>query len=766
MKRILLFLAVTMAALLIPNSAWASFQVSVAFTHGEDTIASYNDQPQIAFYYKGETVGQAYSPYNYDEQWLYILDINDSYAGKTVSYESSLGHIGKITLSSSDPNKLSLDCKKLIVTIKDSQNQPLQYQSVSLTDENNQDYYCQMNNFGKDSVYLKVGVFRYYFDNRDGSFTLTKDDSLNLVKQVPQTVTLRVKSRHGDFPLSGNSFRLYKYGEKDNSEYIYSSTQVKPGSYWIQDDAGTFTDKIDITKDTLVWLDYYKVTFNSKTGTSPNENQRISITADPESYYSQSVTTNANGEASKLLLSGNYTYSAGGTTATFTVEKEDKTVNISTSKVVITLNSDEQDLLDDQDYRWYKGDDYGENVKPINGKITIFAAPGDYNLEINNVCNIEVKVNQGENAKTISLHSLKFTSNVASPGRIYVNEIYSFNFNKKYLFAAGTYSYTLNYGGDAIGQIELNQNKEVPINYAKLTVTVSDDKGLVQGERVDLGDRYSGVSDENGKVQFQVLAGGQFELAATSCDVSKPVTVDADKEERLTLSPYVNFNVESNGQPLTANGLSISETTSGFDYNVNVKNGKAQARLDPTKTYTVGRYHGTATITEGSTLKLGYIHITTEGAGVAFPMENWETTSSYPVIVGATVRLTAIPAGGGAFTKWDVDGTSHTEAMLDLTISNPQTKAKAVFGDATPDPNPTQVRQSSINATFSFDESYVYLPQSIEGKADIYSVDGKQVKSLGVSGNKIGIYDLSQGNYVLILNSDTDIPQVAKFNKK
>lgn len=766
MKKFLLFLAITMTALLIPNSAYASFQVSVAFTHGEDTIASYNNQPQIAFYYKGETVGQAYSTYNYDEQWLYVLNIDDSYAGKNVSYKSTLGHIGKITLSSTDPNKLSLECKKLIVTLKDSQNQPLAYQSVNLNDENDEDYYyyCQTNNFGKDSVYLNVGIFRYYYDNQEGSLTLTKDDSLNLVKQVPQTVTLRVKSRYGDFPQSGSSFRLYKYGEKDNSQYLYGSTQVKRDSYWIQDDADAFSGKIDITKDTLVWLDYYKVTFNSKTGATPNENQRISISADPESYNSQNVNTNAKGEASKLLLPGEYTYTAGGTTATFTVEQEDKTVNISTSKVVITLNSDEPDLLDSQNYRWYKGDEYGENVNPVNGKITIFAAPGDYKLEINNVCNVDVKINEGDNAKSITLHSLKFTSNIASPGRVYVNETNNFNFNKKYLLAAGTYSYTLNYGGDAIGQIELNQNKEVPINYATLTVTVSDNNGVVQGERVDLGTRYSSVSDENGKVQFQVLAGGQFELAARSCDVSKTVTVDADKEERLTLSPYVNFKVESNGQPLNSNAFSISETTSGFDYNIQVKNGQAKARLDPTKTYTIGLYHGIATITEGSTLKLGYIHITTEGAGVAFPMENWETTSSYPVIVGATVRLTAIPVGGGAFTKWDVDGTEHAEAMLDLTISNPQTKAKAVFGAETP--SPTQVRQSSINTSFGFDESYIYLPQNIQGKADIYSVDGKQVKSLGVVGDKIGIYDLSQGNYVLILNAETDKPQIARFNKK
>lgn len=763
MKRFHLFLAVIMTALLIPNSAWADFQVTVAFTHGEDTIASYNDQPQIAFYYKGENIGQAYSPYNYDEPWLYVLDIDDSYAGKTVSYKSSLGHIGKIALSASEPNKLSLDCKKLIITIKNGQDVPLSYQNLSLTDENNEDYYCQTDFYGKDSVYLYVGVFQYYFDNQRGSFTLTDDDSLNIVKQVPQTVTLRVNSRYGDFPQNGSSFYLYKYGDKNNYQHLYGNTQVKPGSYWIKDDAGTFTGKIDIVKDTVVWLDYYKVTFDSKTGNIPNENQNISITADPESYNLQKVTTNSKGQASQLLLPGEYTYEAGGTTGTFTLGEEDKTVNISTSRVVITLNTDEPDELDNQEYRWFKEGEYGNYVNQVNGKLTIAAAPGDYKLAINDVSVIDVKINEGDNAKNITLYSVKFTSNIVSPGRVYINETYNFNYDTKYLLPAGTYSYTTNYGGDAIGQIELNQNKVIPITYSTLTVTVSDNKGVVEGERIDFG-QYSNVTDENGKVKFQVLTGSQGELSATSCNVSKDVTIDADKDETLTLDPYVNFNVESNGQPLTTIGLLISENGGGFDYNVNVKNGVAKARLDPTKKYSVGHYHGTTTITEGSTLKLGYIHITTQGAGVAFPMENWETTSSYPVVVGATVRLTAIPVSGGSFKEWNINDTKFTDGMIDLTITTPQTTATAIFnGSASPH---TQIRIAPVNTTFSYDDSYVYLPSEVQGKVSIYSSDSKLVKSIGVAGDKVGIYDLPQGTYVLTLTPVTGDTLVARFLKK
>ncbi|WP_289458428.1 hypothetical protein, partial [Klebsiella pneumoniae] len=90
--------------------------------------------------------------------------------------------------------------------------------------------------------------------------------------------------------------------------------------------------------------------------------------------------------------------------------------------------------------------------------------------------------------------------------------------------------------------------------------------------------------------------------------------------------------------------------------------------------------------------------------------------------------------GGGSFTKWDVDGTDYSTAMLDRTISSHKTVAKAVFSGSSS--GPTHVKQSSINSSFNFDDNYIYLPQAIQGKADIYTIDGKQVKSLGVAGDR------------------------------
>ena len=99
--------------------------------------------------------------------------------------------------------------------------------------------------------------------------------------------------------------------------------------------------------------------------------------------------------------------------------------------------------------------------------------------------------------------------------------------------------------------------------------------------------------------------------------------------------------------------------------------------------------------------------------------------------------------------------------MIDLTIKAAVTNAKAVFGGTIP----SKVNSRQINTSFSNDEQYVYLPDDVNGTVNIYSMEGKQMKNIGVSGNRIGIYDLPAGAYILTLECvDGDI-QVARFMK-
>ena len=108
MRSIKLFLATLMVALMAQGSASAA-TVTVAFTYSGDTISQWDDMPRFGIYLRGTEL--ASQDYSYDGKWLYELDVEDMYVGESVSYTSSLGHKGKITIA--DGLKISLECKKL-----------------------------------------------------------------------------------------------------------------------------------------------------------------------------------------------------------------------------------------------------------------------------------------------------------------------------------------------------------------------------------------------------------------------------------------------------------------------------------------------------------------------------------------------------------------------------------------------------------------------------------------------------------------------------
>jgi hypothetical protein len=249
--------------------------------------------------------------------------------------------------------------------------------------------------------------------------------------------------------------------------------------------------------------------------------------------------------------------------------------------------------------------------------------------------------------------------------------------------------------------------------------------------------------------------------------VSKDITLRAGEQTaELTVPDNVSFNVLYMGQPLAARRLwVVSDDEDAHSYSATVENGAAQARLDPSRTYRVEDYHGVTAITEGSTISLGRIEVTCDGMGIALPMENWDAVSAYPVLVGTTVRLAAIPVYGTAFQNWDINNGAKTitEGMVDLKITEPVTTAKAVFGGTVPTKAPSLMQ---TNADFSSDGRFVYLPENTEGTVRIFATDGKLMKSIGVDGNQVGIYDLPAGAYVFTLSIDGGETKVARFIKK
>lgn len=771
MKRTSLFLSVLMTALLVPSSIVAETSIFFTFVSGNDTVTNWNSTPHVYIYSKGLQIAE--SQYMWDFRGTYTLTLDDSFNGKTVSYMSSIGHRGSFTVQ--DSAQVLLPLSKLKVVTKHNDGTPYPWQDVTIRNESGNRYYAYPNDEGVDSLFLTSNQnFTYNWNGLSGSFYLTDDYTLVLTEpgaatQPSDKVKIRAQGRYGDFPYNENSYYyIYPYGDFEDYNYLYNGyqTEIATGSYWIRNDMGVFSDEIVINSDTLLWFDYHKVTVCAKTGTTPNQNQQVEVGLKPDqsnnNYSWQYQTTNANGEVVFYLMPGEYIYSIAGGQGTFTVTDQDMTVNVNTSKVVITLDCDDPAELEKQSFLWVLEDNNRYNsqtVTPQDGKISLTVMPGKYKLVINDICSVDVDVAQGENSKTIKLYSLKFTSNINLSNSIYLNSN-RLTFNRKYYFTAGTYHYGYSYYSNST-EFELSENKEIAINYCTLTVTVKDSKGLVAGEYVRFGD-YSGHTDENGKVQFQVMY-GDYELSAPHSYVSKTLTLSQNEmEETFIIPDNVSFSVTHEGSTINNGGIDISEVDGDRYYYLEIEDGIAKARLDPTKKYEIHGYHGTTAITEGCTVQLGTLSVTSQGMGIAFPMENWEAISTYYVLVGSTVRLTAIPVGGQSLKEWNINGTKYNDGMIDLTITSPLTTATAVFGGNS---NPSQIRESSVNTTFSYDESYVYLPSDIQGKADIYSTDGKQVKSMGVVGDKIGVYDLPQGAYILTLTTK-DAVEIARFQKK
>jgi hypothetical protein len=381
---------------------------------------------------------------------------------------------------------------------------------------------------------------------------------------------------------------------------------------------------------------------------------------------------------------------------------------------------------------------------------------------------VDVPVALGENNKTVKLYALQFTTNIETTNNVYLfnadNKRLEMNYGKKYYLLSGDYSYSQSYYGNPMGTVSLTQNTDVPLNYGILTVTVKDSKGIVAGQQVSFGN-YSRETDENGQVTFTELVGDEkFTLSARDCYVEKEITLVAGEQTTtLTIPDYVTFNVLYMGEPLTTNNLWLyAAEDNTISYRADVNNGTAQARLDPALKYVVNNYHGSTAITEGSTVSLGRLNVTCDGMGIALPMENWDAVSTYFVLVGTTVRLAAIPVSGASFTKWDIDGTEYTEGMIDLQLKNPVTTATAVFGGAVP----TKVKEFQTNASFSSDGRFVYLPDNTKGKVSIFSLDGKLMRSIGINGNQVGIYDLPTGAYVITLDTDDGDTKIARFLKQ
>lgn len=790
MKKIFLFLIALVATCYVPISSWAA-EITFKVMYNNEQVTSVPGGSYIYVYKDGKQLNNG-GGYDGGSTSLYggtrTITLDDSYVGETVSYRSSMGHEGKVTVT--DGMVINLNCQKLTVTTKDKEGNPLTYQYVNISGPNSCNISAQIQDSGTGILYLApADGYTYSWndgnDTQSGYFDMTSDYNLNLIRSeggsTPATYSFSVIAKYGDFPVDKSTFYLTKYGDTSSyGTYIYSSSygssnQVAVGDYWLRDDMGAYSKKIEVRGNTIAYVDYQKVTFISKTGTSPNANQTITVSYKGKTYSgnSNSVTTNSKGEAAMYLLPGEYAYTVAGNSTNFTVGEEDGVVNINTSKVTISLSCDDISALNTQTFEWGAMSSSYSEVIPEDGKIVINTMPGNYKLRINRVSEVDVTVTAGENIVPVQLFYVMFTTNLSTgSSTMYLGSRSSSNsqsvgFDTKYYLTSGEYWYgTSSYS--QTNSFTLDGNKTIALNYATLTVNVKDTDGnAVADQYVYCTGGNSMSTDMNGQASWTLLRGTYTVYVSGFESLSQTVELNGDKSVTLTIPAYVTFNVLVNGQPMPgySSGSSLSLYSDRNDrYSsipVYVQNGVGKARVEPGKAYYVSSYHGSAVITEGCTLSLGTLSISCEGMGLAFPMENWDAVSTYDVVVGSTVRLTAIPVTDDKFQHWTINGNDYNSPVIDLKLTQPNTTAKAVFGGTI-----TSAAKAMLSGlTFDIDDNYIYLGDDKEGTAKIYTSDGKLVKSIGVIGGQIGIYDLSTGVYILSFQDESGVKST-RFSKK
>lgn len=766
-----------MLTLLCVPSCMQAVTVKFKYVSGGEDITSQLSSKSVSIYKNGAYLTKA----SWDSYYDYSLGHNvqgdgsvvldDALVGTTLAYVSSLGHKAEFTVQANE-STIELNCSKLTVTTKDEEGNAIS-SSISLSGKTSTTVFT--NESGMGVAYVVPGLYVYSWTYGNGTIDLTTDNTLSLtakVKKEEKTYSLRIQPRYGNYPVDyDDSYYLFKSGNQLNSIYrntdymsgrTYWSTSVTAGTYEIRDQMGGTSGEVTIESDTTIYLDYQKVTFTSKCGSNPNVNQSIRVDR-PEgsSSYSTNVgffnkLTDANGSAEFYLLSGNYQYRAAGGTTEFTVAKEDLAINIETVLLTFKVQCSDMSAV-----RFVVNN---EPLTPIDGVINYGCMPGSevkleaqMNSNYSSISTFMTVTADASKTVDVKLHALQFTSNYTNSSGINVrrngNTYFTAEWNAKYYLIEGAYAYQDPATSEYIA-INLTEDKTIDFSFATVTVNVVDTDGKAAPDISVILGNNSARTDNLGTAVFHCVL-GSYKLSWNNNAVSETIVVEGDMQTSLTIPAFVSFNavgLNSSSRPL----YSIDGNYIGTVYE-----GNNSLRLDPAAEYTIGGYHGTTKINNGCTITLGTLRISSEGMGLAFPMENWEAVSNYGVIVGSTARLTAIPVSDDKFTKWTINGNDYETPVIDFKITEQDNTATAIFGGS----ETSRIQGVQDSQPLDFNDRYITLPNEMTGVATIYTLDGKQMKQLGVAGNQIGIYDLPTGAYILSFKHDGGMI-TARFIKK
>lgn len=374
------------------------------------------------------------------------------------------------------------------------------------------------------------------------------------------------------------------------------------------------------------------------------------------------------------------------------------------------------------------------------------------------------------------IYSITFKTNrvIDNCPRIYYDYYYrSVDWNKPVYLLAGEYKYQIL---NQEGTVMLDKNTVIESTVYELTVNVMDSDGkIVPNEEVYLNHEkfkdnevnFLQQTDDNGVATFYVLPGeNTISWLNTYLDVdlvTEKRNVNSDTQVTLTIPAKITFTIVDPMHDLTYLQIYKDDdlwATTGNDGEYRGNGSRTcTKRLFPSQGYNIRhdgnsreiwRVKGTTPITDGCTVTIGQLSVSSQGNGLAFPIDSWEDVAKFNVFVGSTIRLSAVPVGNDKFLKWVIDGKEYTDAMMDFKITSPNTTAQAIFGSE----QTVAARSLQTNTSLEFNDSYITLPGDMEGVARIFTLDGKQVKQMGVVGDQIGIYDLPKGAYIVSFQHD------------
>jgi len=463
---------------------------------------------------------------------------------------------------------------------------------------------------------------------------------------------------------------------------------------------------------------------------------------------------------------------------------KDLTVNFSATRpdnLILIYSSDEYYV------RYYQ--DYGEratimeNQSPVSFSEGTRIYVGVYDKESQETVYYKEVVMDSDKTEDFKLNLVSL--NISAPAEIqddidiYLSSTSSTNYyykeiNGSVLVPDGKYEIEVHTSRQTIYKtLDVTEDASFDIKINKLAITCQDIDGNVASDialqlRLNKNDGYSSYrTDENGLVNSYWFEGDTVRITPedNNFDVSNYIVImSEDKNVTLKVPNKITFKLYVDGRPYTNYARIFNFDNQRMNCDDDDK-GNYTLRYDskhPLRLY-MDDLHGSSTDcdegfvagyfipTDGCKVKVASVSVQSDGKGLVFPRNDFQPQQIYRMFVGNVVRLAAVPVGDGEFVNWEINGKQYTQPLIDYTVTDDAVTAIAHFsGDVT-----TNVKgvtpPSSEQITVSIEGGFLRLPESVEGDASFYSVDGRMVKQVGVVGDRIVISDLPAGAYVLTL---------------